>query len=411
MSASRALLFAALIVAACDHGGGPTQPQPLTGLPRALTAAERGVVTGSNAFAFGLLREVVQADTAASVFLSPLSASMALGMTMNGAVGPTLDGMRSALGFGNMPMADIDASFRSLIDLLRGLDGSVDFRLANSIWARQGFPFRQSFYDAARQYFDAETAELDFSSPGAAQTINNWVKDATAGKIPSIVDPAIPSDVVMYLINAVYFKGAWRDRFDAGQTRDGPFTRSNGTSATVKMMHRTGDIAYFATAGARGVVLPYGRDAYAMTVVLPEPGRTLKDLVATLDTATWNRWHDAARTTEVQLSMPRFTLTNDRFLNEPLAHLGMQRALTPTQADFTGMSPAGDRLYISKVRQKTFVDVNEEGTEAAAATSVEIGLTSAPVGPVVFTVDRPFLVAIRERFSGTILFIGAIGTL
>ena len=414
MSAGRAVLLlalAGLLAASCDRVTGPKnsgRPEPLTGLPRALTIGERRVLTGSNSFAFGLLREVVRADPGSNVFLSPLSASMALGMTMNGAVGPTLDGMRSALGFGSLPLSDVDSSYHSLINLLRGLDNGVDFRLANSIWARQGFPFRQSFYDATRQYFDARTAELDFSSPSAAQTINDWVKQSTGGKIESIVDPPIPAEVVMYLINAVYFKGSWRDRFDASATTRSPFTRADGTVATVDMMHRTGAVAYFQAAGARGVELPYGRGAYVMDIVLPENGRTLGDLVAGLDTTTWHQWLAAADTTEVVLSLPRFTLTNDRLLNDPLIRLGMDKAFTPDVADFTAMSPVGDRLYISKVKQKTFVAVNEEGTEAAAATSVEVSLTSMPL-QVVFRVDRPFLVAIRERFSGTIVFIGAIG--
>ncbi len=395
-------------LASCDLFTGPDRspPPPLTALPRALTVAERQVVAGNNAFAFGLLREVCARDTARNTFISPLSASMALGMTMNGAAGATLDGMRAALGFGQTPLADIDASYQSLIELLRGLDSSVDFRLANSIWARQGFPFRQSFYDVAQRYFDAEVKELDFSSSTAAPTINAWVKQATGGRIESIVSASIPPEIVMYLINAIYFKGSWRDRFDAGSTGVADFTRDDGGRYPVHMMRRTGFVPYFETPVARGVELPYGRTAFVMDVVLPANGTTLRELAAGLDTATWRAWLAAAETTRVVLGVPRFELSWEARLNEPLKALGMDRAFYLETADFSAMSPTP--LFISEVKQKTWVRVNEEGTEAAAATSVGMAPTALP-RTVEFTVDRPFLVAIRERFSGTILFLGAMG--
>lgn len=398
------------VLAGCDGPTGPggsNQPEPLKSLPRALSATEQQTLAASNQFAFGLLREVSARDTSRNVFVSPLSATMALGMTMNGARGTTLDGMRTALGFGTMSLQDIDASYRSLIDLLKGLDSGIDFRLANSIWAKQGFPFEQSFYDATRTYFDAQLTALDFADPKTVGTINAWVKDKTGGKIDGIVDQ-IPPEAVMYLINAVYFKGSWRDKFDASKTADAQFTRSDGSKSTVKMMHRQGDATFFQATGVRGVELPYGRGAYVMTLVLPDPGTRLADVVAGLDAAKWNQWLASGHTAEVQLGLPRFKLSWSSGLNAPLIALGMGTAFSPGLADFRGMSPAGDKLYISSVKQKTFVDVNEEGTEAAAATSVEISLTSMPQ-TVTLTFDRPFLLAIREKFSGAILFLGAIG--
>ncbi|HEX9107461.1 MAG TPA: serpin family protein [Longimicrobiales bacterium] len=412
---SFALLGALALAAAlpaCDLLTGPrtkSAPEPLTSLPRALSAGEQQVISGSNAFAFGLLRETARQDTSSNIFLSPLSASMALGMTMNGAQGETLAGMKGALGFGAVSLDQANQSYRSLIDLLLGLDSSVDMRLANSIWARQGFVFQQSFYDTVHRYFDAQVTSLDFSSPNAAPTINEWVKNATAGKIDQIVDSPIDDGLVMFLINAVYFKGTWRDKFDPDATRDAPFTLADGRTRTVKMMHRTGPGSSFAALdGTRGVELAYGRGAFVMDIVLPPAGSKLSGLVARLDTATWNGWMRGLHSGELDLSMPRYKLRWEDTLNEPLKRLGMQAAFSWPPADFRAMCKSRDDCYIDFVKQKTYVDVNEEGTEAAAVTSVGVGVTSAPL-TVPFVVDRPFLVAIRERFSGSLLFLGAIG--
>jgi serpin B len=405
MTASKAFLAAALIAGfAAGCSDPPTEPEPLAQLPRALTAPEQAVVSGSNVFAFGLLREIAARDTSANIFASPLSASMALGMTMNGAQGETLDGMRQALGFGSVPLADVNASYRGLIDLLRGLDEGVDFRIANSIWMREGFPVRQEFTDIGKSYFDAQVATLDFRDPSAPTTINEWVDRSTNGRIRSIIDD-IPDSLVMYLVNAIYFKGSWTQRFDPSRTRDAPFTRLDGTTSTVKMMwqdHVRPRILW--DDGVQVLDLPYGRGAFSMTIVLPPPGASVDSLLASIDEPTWRGWMGGLHDTELTVGLPRFRMEWEAQLNDELKTLGMDRAFDPNRADFGAMTP--QQVFISDVVQKTFVEVNEEGTEAAAATSVGMGATSATQS---FLVDRPFLVAIRERFSGTILFLGRIG--
>ena len=394
-------------LSSCDPLTGPGESQaPLTELPRSLTASERKVIESSNQFAFGLLREVDRADTASNVFVSPLSASMALGMTMNGARGGTLAEMRSALAFGELALPEINDSYRSLIDLLRSLDSGVDIRIANSIWARQGFPFEPSFFDTGKRFFDAEVATLNFSDPAAPRTINAWVDRSTKGKITEIVE-SIPPNTVMYLINAVYFKGLWTSRFDRSRTQDASFTREDGSRQAVKMMHRSGpSVAHYSARDLEAVDLPYGRGAFSMTIVLPAPGTRLDALVSTLDAARWKQITDGFADRRLDVHLPRFRLAYEKALNDPLKALGMRQPFVPGGADFTAMSPLGRDLYISNVKQKTYVDVDEDGTEAAAATSVEVGIVSLPPS---FRVDRPFLVAIRERFSGSILFLGAIG--
>jgi serine protease inhibitor len=410
-SRAAALAAATSVLAAC--GGGSTEPPaeaptPLTELPRALSAAEDKVRGASNRFTFALFRQLNEAQRGQNVFVSPLSASMALGMTMNGAAGATHDQMRSALGFGDASQEEINAGYKGLIGLLRDLDKSVEFRLANSIWYRQGFPFHQSFLDVTRSWFDAEVRALDFASPASVGTINDWVDGSTNGKITKIIDE-IRRENVMFLINAIYFKGSWRDQFDPSATIDAPFRAADGREQAAKLMHRHAKMSYLQTPEFQAVDLPYGRNAFAMTVLLPAEGMTVDALAASITADSWAQWEKQFHTADVDLFLPRLKLTYERKLNDDLNALGMRNAFVEGGADFTRMAPAptGYDLFIDYVKQKTYVDVNEEGTEAAAVTVVGISLTSAPQ-TVTMRVDRPYLFAIRERLSGTILFIGKV---
>jgi len=395
----------ALLLAVTSCAESPSGPAPaqLERLPRELTAAEEEVISANNRFAFDLLREAAATAEGENVFLSPLSASLALGMAMNGTAGETHAQMRAALGFGEMEPAAINQSYRSLIELLLELDPGVDTRIANSIWYRQGFPFHEPFLELARSSFFAEVTGVPFA-PSDRDRINDWVEGATGGKIPEIVEE-ITDDHVMFLINAIYFKGSWTDRFDRAETRSEPFHLPGGGSVTVPMMKRDGSIAMAGGPGWRAVDLPYGNGAFSMTLVVPDGDRTLDGLVATLDATQWRQLTAALHPQQSRLAMPRFTLEYRQTLNDALQAMGMVNAFAAGRADFTPMSP-DRRLEISDVLQKTFIEVNEEGTEAAAATSVGVVVTSMPAE---FRIDRPFLVAIRERFSGTILFLGKIG--
>jgi serpin B len=398
-------LGVALLLGACD--GASTAPKPIDELPRTLTVAEDTLIARSNDFAFSLFQELERRTPDANLFMSPLSASMALGMAMNGAAGSTLDAMRTTLGFTDMPLTDVDASYQSLIELLRGLDPTVDFRIANSIWYRQDFPFEQSFLDTGTRYFDATLKGLDFADPAAPTTINAWVKESTNGKIDRIVDRITPADE-MFLINAIYFKGTWQHEFDKQRTTNQPFHLADGSTTPVPMMHLENvAVPAAATEEYHAVELPYGGGAYSMVVVVPNEGTSVSDLVATLDESAWQALLASLTDQEGDVYLPRFSLTWDATLNDPLTALGMGIAFQAGNADFTGMSKArGHELYISKVRQKSYVNVDEEGTEAAAVTSVGMKLTSVRVP--LLRADRPFLFAIRERLSGTILFMGTM---
>ncbi|MEO7458079.1 MAG: serpin family protein, partial [Gemmatimonadaceae bacterium] len=233
------LALAAACSSATDPGGGNQSPV-LDNLPRPLTATEQQLVASTNDFSLSLFRQLAATSKDSNIFSSPLSASMALGMAMNGAAGTTLSQMRGTLGYGSMSDADVNASYRSVIALLRGLDPTTDVRIANSIWYRNDFPFNQSFIDAVKPAFDAQVTPLDFKQASSVSTINAWVSGATAGKIPTIIDK-IEADQVMFLINAIYFKGAWRDKFDPAETKDDTFRGVAGNQA-MKLMHRHGSM-------------------------------------------------------------------------------------------------------------------------------------------------------------------------
>ena len=388
----------------------PSGPPPaLTALPRALTANEHTVLDASNAFSFALWGKINATQPDANVFVSPLSASFALGMTLNGAANTTFDQMRSALQFGGAAQGDINDGYKSLIALLTSLDPAVQVQIANSIWYRNTFPFTQSFLDAGKTYFDAQVSPLNFSdAAGSVATINGWVNTKTAGKIPAILAQSdIDDAAVMFLLNAIYFKGGWRVKFDPSETHAASFQSNGGTAQSMQLMHRTAKMTYAETATWQAVELPYGDSAFVMTVLLPRSGVDIAALAASLTPGTWQSIVGSLHVAEVDLSLPRLTLTYERRLNDDLIALGMISAFVPLGADFTRMSPMGNQLNISFVRQKTFVDINELGTEAAAVTAVGVQVTSAPL-TYVMRVDHPYLFVLRERLSGTVLFMGKI---
>jgi serine protease inhibitor len=401
--AAFATLLLGTVACGSDPSTGPVTP--ITELPRNLSVAEREIIGSSNQFAFRLLRQVNSDETSENVFISPLSVSMALGMAMNGAAGTTFDEMRTTLGFSGLTQEQINDSYRSLIDLLRGLDPTVQMAVGNSVWYRQGFPFEAAFFEKVQRSFDTETQGLDFNSPASITRINDWVSRATNGRIDEIVKEIRPEDV-MYLINAIYFKGSWATQFEKSQTRTEAFTGLGGNQISVQMMNGEGTFRYAFTQDYEAIELPYGNTAFTMTILVPRRGADVNTFLTSLDQTRWNAILAGMVEGKMMVALPRFRIEYEQALNGTLKALGMPTAFRPGGADFTGMSKtAGRELYISEVFHKTLVNVDEEGTEAAAVTKVGISVTSAP--PTV-RVDRPFVFAIRERFSGTLLFTGKI---
>ena len=398
----------ALSLIACDDPSAPDGlPPVIAALPRQLTTVEAEMVAASNTFGFNLLKQVNTTFADSNVFLSPLSASMALGMTMNGAEGTTFEEMRSTLGFGPRTYEELNASYQSLITLLRDLDPKVEFKIANAMYydvTDIGAAIEPTFLNESRNYFDAEVKGLDFRRPETVDTVNAWANQHTNGKIPTIIDQ-IQAQIVMLLMNAIYFKGDWRAGFKESETSDQPF-HTLRQDVTVRMMHRDGGFRSGRISNATVAELPYGGDAFVMTILLPDEGVDINSFVSSLTAANWLQSTANLRDADVDLYLPKFKLAWEDSLNDDLEAMGMRQAFRENEARFTRISRSmGDKLYIDFVKQKTFVDVNEVGTEAAAVTVVGIGVTSAPM-PV--RIDRPFVFAIRERLSGSVLFLGKI---
>jgi serine protease inhibitor len=390
-------------------GCGDTCVSPPCNSPRMLTSEEKELVSAYNAFGFSMFKGLVQnAPPDTNIFISPLSISMALGMTLNGAAGTTEESMKTTLEFGGMDIEQIDACYRSVIDLLTELDQDVVFEIANSIWHRPDLNPRPEFLDACETYFDSEVTALDFSLPEAADLINAWVSDKTHGKIQNMIQSPIHPLTVMFLINAIYFLGNWTYEFDPDLTQDDWFNPEEGVKTPCRMMHQPGpdelaEYSYLETDDFQAVDLPYGNGLFSMVIVLPAEGVSLDGLIEGCDPETWDVWMASFGTKEGSIQIPKFEIEYEDTLNRVLINMGMGVAFGGG-ADFSRIAEDRD-LFISSVRHKTYVRVDEAGTEAAAVTVVEIREGSAP-DAFHMRVDRPFLFAIREHHSGTVLFIG-----
>ncbi len=400
-AAAAGLFTLATMLAGCGEDLiGPADP--ITRLPRALSAAEVEIIAAGNTFARDLLGQVHAAAPDSTVFLSPLSVSMALGMTMNGAGGETRSQMHEMLGFGGLSMQEVNASYRDLMALLGTLDPRVEIGIANAAFHRNDFTMKPVFVQTLDDYFDAHVEALDFANPAATETMNAWVRAQTANRIDNVVEPPIDPNLLLFLMNAVYFNGDWTTSFDPEESYDGPFSGPAG-AATVRYMTKEDSIGYRTTDTWEAVELPYGGGAFSMVLALPRSANDLADVVADMDDlldaeADWPQ-------TSVTLHMPKIELEWERLLNDDLEALGMEYAFDD-RADFSGITEDID-LVVHFVKQNTFLSVDEVGTEAAAVTVVGIGPTCA-CGPPEFRADRPFFMAIRERLSGAVLFAGLI---
>jgi serpin B len=390
-------------------GCDTTEP---TGPLRELSSAEAQIVEADNSFGLKLFKNINAETPDSNVFISPLSISMALGMTYNGAAGTTEEAMRTTLEFDDLSMTEINESYESLIELLRGIDSDVEFNIANSIWYKDTKPFKQDFFERCRDYFDARVSGVDFSQSEAVKdTINNWVEKKTNGKIENILD-FVPPDAIMYLVNAIYFNGTWTYQFDKEDTKDEPFYLSEGGTKECKMMEVKSVFKYFEDSSLQAIDIPYGVGNYSMTVILPQYGIDIDDFIAGLTQGKWDGWMNGFYEDSVNLFLPKLKLEykTDSLLKEVLKDMGMEVAFDPDMANFSGMADLPPQIWIGRVIHKAFLEIDEEGTEAAAATVVEMWEKSATPGSDFPTmrIDRPYIFAIRENHSSTILFIGKI---
>jgi serine protease inhibitor len=362
-------------------------------------------------FAFKFYERALKERGDKNVFISPTSIMLALAMTYNGAEGETRRAMANTLGLEGMSLEEVNRAAADLTSALASTDPKVQLKIANSIWAKKGFTLKPAFVQRNQKFYAAEVASLDFASTSAPATINSWVSKNTEGKIEKIVDE-ISSDAILFLINAIYFKGEWQFSFKKEKTHDDVFRLAGGLQKKLPMMFQSGKFFYQKGENFQAIVLPYGTGRVSMYIFLPDENTALAQFERNITQENWESWMRGFRSTPGDLTLPRFKVDYAADLNGMLKALGMGEAFDPARADFSGIADTlpGTRLYISKVKHKTFAEINEEGTVAAAVTSVEIGVTSAqlPQEPFVMKVDRPFFVAIRDNATGNVLFMGSV---
>jgi serpin B len=397
-------MISAGILSSCEKSDEPLKKEPPQIKLREKSAE---IIEADKSFGFELFREVYNLSEEDNLMISPLSVSYALGMTYNGAAGTTLEAFRDVLHFEDLTNEEVNESYKDLMGQLVTLDDQVEFSIANSIWYRLGFEVLSEFIATNQEYFDAAIEEIDFSDPKTLEIINQWIEDKTNGKIQDMLD-FIPGSAVMYLINAIYFNALWKYEFDKEKTYEDNFMLADGSGHLTDYMVVNGTFNYTSNEDFRAVELPYGDSAFSMVVMLPSGEKTVSDLIANLDTEHWDSWFDNSSMTNVQVELPKFKYGFKSLLNDPLCNLGLGVAFSGA-ADFTRIRPSGG-LYISRVIHQTFIDVKEEGTEAAAATIVEIREISViDEGPVIFKADKPFLYLIKENSTGAIVFMGKVG--
>lgn len=370
---------------------------------------QKGVIDSANRFAFDLFKPALAAANGTeNIMISPFSITSALSMTLNGATGETFDAMRKTLGLEQKTLEQINNTYLKLMTEMVPVDKLVVVEIANSVWVEKRLIVKQPFITELQKSYKAEARDIDVTNPDAVNIVNGWIAEKTHDKITDMLDKLDP-DLAMLLINAVYFNGKWRYRFDKAETREEPFYSTPSVSKTVPMMHQTENLKAVKSNNLTIAEIPYGQGNYTMVVVLPDENVTISYVANALTPSMWQEWMGllAENTHKVDLSIPRFKYMYKRLLNDDLKGLGMGIAFSDF-ANFDNISDQG--LKISRVLHQTFIDTNEEGTEAAAATVVEIVLLSASPTPLVVKIilDHPFLYFIRETSTGAVLFMGRV---
>ncbi len=374
------------------------------------TSLDQRLVDGNMAFGFRILQALLEkGEHHNNIFISPTSISIALAMTANGADGDTFREIMETLQLPEMDLDEFNGAFADLQSVLRNSDPEGELNVANSLWARQGVSLNEQFLQRNQDYFAAAFDTLDFEKPGAASAINRWVEQQTRGKIKKIIERPIDPQTFLFLINALYFNGAWSNEFDPQNTREIPFTLPDGTGKDHPVMFREGVYHYFQGNDFEAIRLPYGKNRrVGMTVFLPAVGSSLAEFCRKIEPENWAEWQLSFKKMEGEIGLPRFQFEYDIALKEILKKMGMESAFEPQRADFSKMITALPGPYISEVKHKTYIDVDEKGTEAAAVTSVECESTSVEVDRFNMIVDRPFFFTIIDEKTGVILFIGAV---
>lgn len=364
------------------------------------------VTDQNNNFSVDIFRKMVANDSVEkNVFISPLSMYYALAMAGIGADGETRQEFNSVLGWSFASDSLLMEAMKQIYNDIKPTENKITLEIANSLWQNQEFEVYQTYKDNVATYFDAEVRALDFTNPDAVNTINAWIENKTHDKIKDMLD-AIPDDVLLYLINAIYFKGDWKYTFDEKYTANRNFTTNNGIVEQVPFMNQETYVNYLETEGFKMIELPYADSNYSMVMLLPI-NQSVGDLMNQIDMNKWVQWQNQAKRQLVRISIPKFKFGyGTRLLNEELKDMGLVSAFD--NANFSKMTPYS--VYISRVLHKSFIEVNEKGSEAAAVTIIEIRVTETIDGKPdpSFAADRPFIFAICHKPTNTLLFMGKV---
>jgi serine protease inhibitor len=383
----------------------PDEIFPEDPVPIDLSADQVTLIESENTFAFDFFGELMKTTGInGNVMVSPLSISVALSMTLNGADGATRDSMLKALRVAGITPEAINNAYKNLAEALLSVDKRINMSIANSVWTENNFVVKQPFIDILKNYYDAESRSFDINDPSAPDDINAWIEDKTNGLIKKMVE-SLNDNTVMLLINAIYFKGKWKSQFDETKTEQMPFYTPSGSSPDVPMMRQTTDFEVYDGDGFILAEFPYGQGNYVMDVVLPDEMNGISGLLPQFTEANFQTWLNHLAERETNLYFPRFKYGFKKQLKGILTTMGMGIAFTD-DADFSNISDLD--LLINEVTHQTFIETNEEGTEAAAVTIVDIGVTSMPPPPLVVKLDHPFIYLIRETTTNSIIFMGMV---
>lgn len=399
-----------LLVASCEKSNSEINKDLPDPIKIDLRSSEAKMVKSDQQFAFEFFANVFNeeaADKDDNFMVSPLSLSMALAMTWNGADGETKQAMQKVLRLDGYSDEEVNEYYKKLREALLKTDPSTKLAIANSIWTNKNVVIDSDFIKVNQDYFNSVVKSVDFADSKTVNELNQWAAENTNNLIDHVIDETDPM-ALMYLMNAIYFKGVWTSEFDAKNTTKKPFFYMNGKSKNVDMMHQKTDFNYTENQLLQMVELPYGNQAFSMLVLLPKEGKMLADIISDLQKGdSWTALASGLRKSDVDLYLPKFKTEYSKRLNDALINMGMGIAFDPSRADFSRMSDHD--AFISFVDQFTYISTDEVGTEAAAVTVVGIELTSyQPPRTVTFNANRPFIYIIQENSTGSILFMGAV---
>lgn len=397
------ILAIALMFTACKKE--PAEILPVDPVQIDLTTSQKTLITSQNSFSVDIFRKVLESSTESeNIIISPLSISTALSMTLNGATGATRDSMLKALRMNGLSPENINSSYKDLTPALLNVDKRVLISVANSVWTEKNFVVKKPFTDILTQFYSTEEKSFDITDPLVPKQVNSWIESKTNGLIKNMLDQ-LDQNTVMLLINAIYFKGKWNSQFDKANTASGQFFQNGGTVIQVPFMKQTSDFKIYAGDTFSMAEFPYGQGNFVMDVILPSDKNGLSNLLPLISTNSLNNWLDQMSERKTIVSFPKFKYGYKKELKDILTGMGMGIAFSDN-ADFSDIADLA--LKISIVLHQAFIETNEEGTEAAAATVVGIVATAAPAGPFVFNMDHPFLYIIREKTTNTVLFMGRV---